>query len=1592
MHSFVAYLSVVGLCCSSVWGQTANEVQQRSQEQERRAQEALEQRQKALVSPDVRLQGPTSTPGDRLLKAESPCFPIHALTLQSESPERWAWLLAHADGHATLDQPDPVEGRCVGAQGVQTVIDRLQNALIAKGYVTSRVLAIPQNLQTGQLQLQLILGRTLRNGTVYDWGTVGEDCNFLGAKCDPEYGWRSNAYQENIARELTLPVLRYEQNTRPAGGGFAISALTTTGALQTSGRANAQASANALNGQNANTSAASGVGSGGASTSASQGATATTRLAGQTAPGLVLPGSSLFKIAPDSNARYVVETDPRFASYRNWLSSDYMLSALAIDPATTQKRLGDGFYEQKLIREQVAALTGYRFLGDYRSDEAQYQALMTAGATFARAHQLRPGIALSAAQVTQLTSDMVWLVTQEVTLPDGSRTSALVPQVYLAPKTGDLAATGELFGGAAGTGSLISARDIQLALSGDADNSGTIAGRRLLDISAQNITNTGLLQGEVALLTAWQDIRIQGGSVAAATSMAVQAGQDLSVTTTTARGEGAAGNGVFASEQLDRMAGLYVSGPAGVLLASAGRDMNLTAAQLSNQGTGQTQLAAGGSLRLSAVQTGSSIDVTHDAQNYARVQQSQDVGTQISGQGAVTLQAQTELNAKAANVNAGGALTLKATDGSVSIDAGQSSYGIQTGSHIKASGWLASTTVTQRSNSQSTTAVASNLEGQSVSINAGQDLTVKGANVLSDQDLNLNAGRNVTIEAAQNTQSQGGFNEVKESGLLSSGGIGFTIGSRMQSLDQQGQSTSAAQSTIGAINGNVAINAGQTYTQTGSDVLTPKGDIAITAKKVDITEARETGSQSTEQKFKQSGLTVALSGGIIDTAQAAMQGIQGATGGGSDRSKALNALITYGKGADLYEQGKAVSDAYDKNGVLGNTGADGKANPGAAAASGIKVSISVGGSSTQSNSNTSTNRGASSTVKAGGNVNIRATGQGPGEGDLTVQGSKVQAAQNITLSAAKDVNIVASVDTESNRSTNKSSAATVGLSFGVGAGSAGLSLDIAASKGKGQANGDSTSYTNSQIESGQQVNITSGADTNLQGGNIQARQVTANVGGNLNVQSLQDTATSAASQQTTGVALSIPIMGGGGSASISQSKQRSNSNYQSVNEQSGIEAGEGGFQINVKNNTDLQGASIVSTASADKNTLSTGTLTTRDLQNSMSASASSSGMSMGTNMLDGKYAMGKAIAGNALNNGDASQSDASTTKTAISAAQVTVNGQTTDTSKGQLTDSNGKTVSTDTGNTNRTLAKADVAGLQQQAQQKQADNNLLFKAATAFTDPAFKAAFLDQAKMYKKVTGTDAEGKPTTQWQEMTPEEKAKIPPGSRIANNGIFNGGPNDPQAAQNLAEQNSSGAADYLVHFPQANNTVSELLVAGYQKFLEGNTMGLTNATQQNVDLWSQTGGNVTLDGHSRGGMTVGNALDAVKEQGGTGGKTNVNLYGSAYYAQDAVNTVNQITGGTGQVTSQVHKDDFVGMVLGGNAATGGTTPLGSSTLQEWIKTLGGDSTSHNNYGDGKKIPDGQGGTKSGIDDYWGGAKPVPQTVKPTNQLISLPAGDGK
>ena len=1233
-----------------------------------------------------------------------------------------------------------------------------------------------------------------------------------------------------------------------------------------------------------------------------------------------LPTSSLYKNNPSITSAYLIETDTRFIDRKLWLGSDYMTQSLSLDPTVTQKRLGDGFYEQKLIREQVAELTGRRFLADYTSDDQEYKALMNSAITFAQKYNLRPGIALTAQQVAQLTSDIVWLVEQTVSLPDGSSQKVLVPQVYVKVQPGDLD----------GSGALLAGKDVNINLSGDLTNSGTIAGRNVVSLTAENVNNLGgRIGGNDVSVAARQDLNNIGGSIGAINSLIATAGRDLNIQTTTQSTNTQVGSANFSRTGVDRVAGLYVSGANGTLVASAGRDMNIVAGVVSNAGSGATSLNADNNFTLASVQTGEQNTITWDADNHLNYGNTQAVGSTLSGGGNVNLKAGNDLTATAANVQATKALGVQA-GGNVNILAGENTTNLDEAHKTSSGGgFLGGSTLVTRNVSNTSTAVGSNFGGGTVDIAANtKDINVKGSNVVSDSGTTLTAGGNVNIEAAQNTSQQSNYSKQTDTGFLSGGGLSVSYGTRTQSNDGKDTTTTAAASTVGSVGGNVSITAGNQYKQVGSDVLAPQGDIAITAKTVDIQEARETNKQSSEQKFEQSGLTVALTGGVIDSIQATTQAVQAAKDSSSNRNAALNALVAYGKGSDAYEQGKATQDAYDKNGVMGKPGEDGKAQPGAAAASGIKVSVSIGSSSSQSNSTTTSDTAAGSTVKAGGNVNIKATGQAEGEGNLTVQGGNVSADKDVSLSATKDVNILASADTESNRSSNKSSATSVGVSVGIGSGGAGLSLDIAASRGKGQANSDSTTYTNSHVSAGNAVNITSGADINVVGGNIKANQVTANVGGNLNVQSLQDIAVSEASQKSTGIALSIPIVGTGGSASFSQSKQNSNSNYASVNEQSGIKAGDGGFTINVQGNTDLKGATIVGGSDASKNTLTTSTLTTSDISNSMSASASSSGVSVGTNMMDGKYAMAKALASNALNNGNANQSDASTTTSAISAAQVTVGNKTADTSKEQLKDNNGKSVSTDTSNTNRTLAKADVVGLQKSAQEQQASNMLLVNAMTVVGDKIYR-----KETEQKKVDRIQCESanKENCSRQENVSLDQVKAVNGKITAiNNGMLN---TEDQAAivaymQSTGIQLKDGVL--VVVNPKINDVMSEGAWVAWKKVEQVFGFGTSSAGELNLALQAiaaTQGAKLDTNSHSAGNFAVDEMLRKLQESGATNAAVGtVTMFGSPVNAQDTSDKLNVVTNGQGTTKQATHVNDFVGTLFGGNTPTGGNPNTGA------------------------------------------------------------------
>ena len=118
-------------------------------------QEQREQNLRQQAEPQAHVQSEVATPASVKLPAnESPCQPIQRLALHGELAERFRWALKAADRN-----DDPAMGRCLGAQGIAIVIQRVQQAILARGFVTTRVLAEPQDLRAGVLVLTLIPGR-----------------------------------------------------------------------------------------------------------------------------------------------------------------------------------------------------------------------------------------------------------------------------------------------------------------------------------------------------------------------------------------------------------------------------------------------------------------------------------------------------------------------------------------------------------------------------------------------------------------------------------------------------------------------------------------------------------------------------------------------------------------------------------------------------------------------------------------------------------------------------------------------------------------------------------------------------------------------------------------------------------------------------------------------------------------------------------------------------------------------------------------------------------------------------------------------------------------------------------------------------------------------------------------------------------------------------------------------------------------------------------------------------------------------------------------------------------------------------------------
>ncbi|QPF73473.1 filamentous hemagglutinin N-terminal domain-containing protein [Roseateles sp. DAIF2] len=958
-------------------------------------------------------------------------------------------------------------------------------------------------------------------------------------------------------------------------------------------------------------------------------------LAHSVAVDLNMPSNSLFKARSESSARYLVETDPQFANYRSWLSSDHLLQQMQADPAMTQKRLGDGFYEQRLVREQIGQLTGTAFLPGYSSDEAMYRALLDNGASFAKQHQLRPGVALSAEQMSQLTTDLVWLVEQEVSLADGSRQRVLVPQVYLLPREGDLQPSGALIAGGR----------VEMALSGDFTNQGQVRGTSgVVDVKAQNIANTGSLRGASLALSAREDLRNVGGALSATGDLLVSAGRDLVMETTTASGGTQRGNVTTRDTVLDRVASLSAGG---VLVVQAGRDVSLQAVQITQQGSGANgggAAAAGGvliqagrDLTLGTVETASAREQVWNANNFKKESRTQDVGTTVQAEGALVMKAGQDLTATAATLKSVEEGVTLAAGRDVALLAGEANEVIEQMTQTKKRGFLKKKTTTTYSKTDETVALGTEVSGRTLEIKAGEDLRLSAAQVVSDLGTTLTAGGDITVDGVNNRLDSEQFSKTVKSGLFSGGGLGFTIGKQSLSQTVKTSQTQYQGSVVGAVQGDVNVVAGGAYRQTGSHVQAPAGDVNIQAKSIDIVEARELGSQSSETRFKQSGLTVAITSPVLSAIQAAGSQIKAAQNTGSDRMKALaaaNVALNAKQALDAVQGGQGLVPTGAKNPDGSSVMMEGNA---ADKAGGIGINFSVGGSSSQSKQQSSADSARGSSVTAGGNVSIKATGAGEGS-DLTVRGSEISAAGKTLLKADDQINILAAQNSTQESSSQSSKSGSIGVGINLGAGGLKAGVTVSASVGKGQGAGNGTSYSNSHI-SGSQITLDSGGDTTIKGGVVKGDQVTANVGGNLNIESLQDKNQYREKSQQVGGSVTFGPSPGG---SLNAGKTKIDSDYLSVGEQSAIRAGDGGFDVKVQGRTDLKGGQITSTQAAidkDKNNYEAkqGTTTT-DLQNSASyeAKSVSVGLAAGAPKPGASLSAGLSGVGLGSDSGDAS--------------------------------------------------------------------------------------------------------------------------------------------------------------------------------------------------------------------------------------------------------------------------------------------------------------------------------------------------------------------
>lgn len=1019
--------------------------------------------------------------------------------------------------------------------------------------------------------------------------------------------------------------------------------------------------------------------------------------------------NSMSQLSTNPNTSYVIETDPNFTNRRNFLSSDYVLSRLKLDPMNIQKRLGDGYYEQQLVMQEIMRQTGKSRLQSGLSAEEQYRQLMDAGISVTKSQSIALGRELTESEQKNLKEDVVLLVSKSVVLPNGKTETVLVPTLYLAP------ITKRVKGGAN-----LQAQSINLSVD-TMHNSGSIVADKDVTLTGNTIHNdNGLIKGDTATVTANDEVRNTQGTIMGNDTVSVYAKKDVineggTITQTNAAGSTkvSAGRDVInkgvqyeagnskvewnsSNNRRETITGVDQGhiGGAGQTTVVAGRDVSMEAGIISSDVN--TTVTAGRNVTMKAMNATHELEEhrfdkgksggghSQTTQSHDLVKAQSSVGSSIEGKN-VSVVAADAVQLEGSQVLA--ADTVKVSGNTVGLNTAKAN---STVNHVyldKKKSLVKRESTNAVDDVTSTSVTGSTVSGKDITITSTQDVTGQSAQIWGENTVSVTAGGKVELSADKDVTDGSSVYRHRKSGLLGGAGIGFSVGKEKHNIDEANHEESTVRNTIASTKGTVNIKANDTVHLTSADIVAKEGAV-LDGSAVTLDGNVNHNHMTHDERYKKTGLTVSLGGAIANTLTNTTRTIKQA--GGRD-DKRLAAL-------ELNEARKQLQDGYEavdaalhgekiRDAVTGKVDkVDGKAKRGAKNIDdAINLSVSIGSTSRKQGQVVDTNTYQGGTLVSDSEVQIKA--RDAQKTGISLTGETVEA-KKLVLDSASDINLEAGKNTVDVNNTYKSSGWSVGAGISLTGG--GL-LDINASGHMARQNGDThqESYVPTKIKAAQLAQLKAKRDTNIIGSTVSGKKVEVDTGRDLHIQSLQDVDNFKEHSKSAGFSVSSKPNFKNPTGSINASVGRIDSKWKSVTEQAGIYAGEEGYNINVGNNTTLEGAVIKSDAPKAKNKLTTKSLEMKDIKNEAEYTYSNNGIGynyygskkkleeMKTKDKKGYDKIYNSI-GLVPNLGVGSKGkESSTTQSAISDGILTVDGKTIDT----------KTINTNTENTLHQLDK-----------------------------------------------------------------------------------------------------------------------------------------------------------------------------------------------------------------------------------------------------------------------------------------------------------------